>query len=156
MDERGLGIIFRKSKPKIDATFEEQWREKREDVLWWKGLTPAERRQAEWLNRREKPVINKEEIRQKYAQQAQYQKVIRNPIAKVILVSTSSRKKAGSMAARMLVGSLFGEIGAVVGGMSAKSREIATFYVSYQDGHTKTETVNVDSARFRELMRYVV
>ena len=30
------------------------------------------------------------------------------------------------------------------------------FYVTYQDGHTKTETVDVDSARFRELMRYVV
>ena len=71
-------------------------------------------------------------------------------------MSMGSRKKAGSMAARMLVGSLFGEIGAVVGGMSAKEREIAMFYVTYQDGHTKTETVDVDSARFRELMRYVV
>lgn len=80
----------------------------------------------------------------------------RTTIVEAALVSMGSRKKAGSMAARMLVGSLFGEIGAVVGGMSAKSRETATFYVSYQDGHTKTETVNVDSARFRELMRYVV
>nr|DAM27895.1 MAG TPA: hypothetical protein [Caudoviricetes sp.] len=149
-------MIFRKSKPKIDATFEEQWREKREDVLWWKGLTPAERRQAEGLNRREKPVVNKEETRQKYAQQAQYQKVIRNKITKVVLVSTSSRKKAGSVAGRMLVGSAFGTIGAVAGGMSAKNRETATFYVTYQDGHTKTETVDVGSARFRELMGYVV
>lgn len=149
-------MIFRKSKPKIDATFEKQWRKKREDVLWWKGLTPEERRQAEWLNRREKPVVNKEETRQKYAQQAQYQKVIRNTIAKVVLVSTSSRKKAGSVAGRMLVGSVFGTIGAVAGGMSAKNRETATFYVTYQDGHTKTETVNVGNARFRELMGYVV
>ena len=80
----------------------------------------------------------------------------RTTIVEAALVSMGSRKKAGSMAARMLVGSLFGEIGAVVGGMSAKEREIAMFYVTYQDGHTKTETVDVDSARFRELMRYVV
>lgn len=73
-----------------------------------------------------------------------------------LVVHGQPEKKPGSMAARMLVGSLFGEIGAVVGGMSAKEREIAMFYVTYQDGHTKTETVDVDSARFRELMRYVV
>lgn len=80
----------------------------------------------------------------------------RTTIVEAALVSIASRKKVGSLAGRMLVGSLFGEIGAVAGGMSAKSRETATFYVTYKDGRTKTETVNVGSARFRELMGYVV
>ena len=43
--------------------------------------------------------------------------------------------------------------GAVYGAASAKSKTSVTFYVTYEDGHHGSETVNSDSSRFLKLMK---
>nr|DAN89727.1 MAG TPA: hypothetical protein [Caudoviricetes sp.] len=43
--------------------------------------------------------------------------------------------------------------GAVYGAASAKSKTSVTFYVTYEDGHSGTETVSSDSSRFLKLMK---
>mgnify|MGYP007039882665 FL=1 len=76
-----------------------------------------------------------------------------NPIKAKIIVSNTS-KKAGSAAIRTAIGSsIAGLPGAVYGAASAKSKTSVTFYVTYEDGHSGTETVKSDSSRFLKLMK---
>ena len=76
-----------------------------------------------------------------------------NPVKAKIIVSNAS-KKAGSAAIRTAIGSsIAGLPGAVYGAASAKSKTSVTFYVTYEDGHSGTETVSSDSSRFLKLMK---
>lgn len=75
---------------------------------------------------------------------------------------TETRKGALGTAARTLVGgALFGTFGAAVGLVSGRAetrtvKTTATFLVKYASGLTATETVDIESRRFRELSRYIV
>ena len=69
-----------------------------------------------------------------------------------VLISTNSKTKTGSALGRAALGSwLFGFAGAVIGAATASSKDTATFSVKYASGRTGVETVDVKSARFREL-----
>ena len=70
------------------------------------------------------------------------------------IVGSGESKKAGSAAVRSAVGgAVAGLPGAVYGAASAKSKTSVTFYVTYEDGHSGTETVKSDSSRFLKLMK---
>lgn len=70
------------------------------------------------------------------------------------IVGSGESKKAGSVAVRSAVGgAVAGLPGAVYGAASAKSKTSVTFYVTYEDGHSGTETVKSDSSRFLKLMK---
>ena len=74
-------------------------------------------------------------------------KMYETPVSAKIVGSGES--KAGSAALRSAVGgSIAGLPGAVYGAASAKSKTTVTFYVTYEDGHHGSETVNSDSSRF--------
>lgn len=80
-------------------------------------------------------------------------KMYETPVSAKI-VSSGESKKAGSAALRSAVGgSIAGLPGAVYGVASAKSKTSVTFYVTYEDGHHGSETVNSDSSRFLKLMK---
>lgn len=80
-------------------------------------------------------------------------KMYETPVSAKIVGSGES-KKAGSAALRSAVGgSIAGLPGAVYGVASAKSKTTVTFYVTYEDGHHGSETVNSDSSRFLKLMK---
>lgn len=80
-------------------------------------------------------------------------KMYETPVSAKIVGSGES-KKAGSAALRSAVGgSIAGLPGAVYGAASAKSKTTVTFYVTYEDGHHGSETVNSDSSRFLKLMK---
>lgn len=70
------------------------------------------------------------------------------------IVGSGESKKAGSTAIRTAIGSsIAGLPGAIYGAASAKSKTSVTFYVTYEDGHHGSETVNSDSSRFLKLMK---
>lgn len=70
------------------------------------------------------------------------------------IVGSGESKKAGSAAVRSAVGgAVAGLPGAIYGAASAKSKTSVTFYVTYEDGHSGTETVKSDSSRFLKLMK---
>lgn len=79
-----------------------------------------------------------------------------------VLISTEDEygKSVTGTAARMLLGgALMGAVGAAIGLHTARSKvkaRKATFSVMYKDGRTGIETVNVNSARFKELAKLVV
>lgn len=79
-----------------------------------------------------------------------------------VLISTKNvtGKSAVGTAARGALGyAVFGVFGAAVGITSARSKvkaQTATFSVKYASGRTGTETVNTNSARFRELAKLLV
>lgn len=80
-------------------------------------------------------------------------KMYQTPVSAKIVGSGES-KKAGSVAVRSAVGgAVAGLPGAVYGAASAKSKTSVTFYVTYEDGHSGTETVSSDSSRFLKLMK---
>ena len=80
-------------------------------------------------------------------------KMYETPVSAKIVGSGESNK-AGSAALRSAVGSsIAGLPGAVYGVASAKSKTNVTFYVTYEDGHSGTETVKSDSSRFLKLMK---
>ena len=80
-------------------------------------------------------------------------KMYETPVSAKIVGSGES-KKAGSAALRSAVGGSIGGLpGAVYGVASAKSKTTVTFYVTYEDGHHGSETVNSDSSRFLKLMK---
>lgn len=80
-------------------------------------------------------------------------KMYETPVSAKIVGSGES-KNAGSAALRSAVGgSIAGLPGAVYGAASAKSKTSVTFYVTYEDGHSGTETVKSDSSRFLKLMK---
>ena len=86
------------------------------------------------------------------AQEREEIRAAHNPVKAKIIVSNTS-KKAGSAAIRTAIGSsIAGLPGAVYGAASAKSKTSVTFYVTYEDGHSGTETVKSDSSRFLKLM----
>lgn len=87
------------------------------------------------------------------AQKREEIRAAHNPVKAKIIVSNTS-KKAGSAAIRTAIGSsIAGLPGAVYGAASAKSKTSVTFYVTYEDGHSGTETVKSDSSRFLKLMK---
>lgn len=87
------------------------------------------------------------------AQKREKIRAAHNPVKAKIIVSNAS-KKAGSAAIRTAIGSsIAGLPGAVYGAASAKSKTSVTFYVTYEDGHSGTETVSSDSSRFLKLMK---
>lgn len=87
------------------------------------------------------------------AQKREENRAAHNPVKAKIIVSNTS-KKAGSAAIRTAIGSsIAGLPGAVYGAASAKSKTSVTFYVTYEDGHSGTETVKSDSSRFLKLMK---
>lgn len=70
------------------------------------------------------------------------------------IVGSGESKNAGSAAVRSAVGgAVAGLPGAIYGAASAKSKTSVTFYVTYEDGHSGTETVKSDSSRFLKLMK---
>ena len=80
-------------------------------------------------------------------------KMYQTPVSAKIVGSGES-KNAGSVAVRSAVGgAVAGLPGAVYGAASAKSKTSVTFYVTYEDGHSGTETVSSDSSRFLKLMK---
>ena len=71
---------------------------------------------------------------------------------RAVLLSTESRVKTGSALGRAMIGDwLFGPAGAFIGAATAPERHFATFRVTYADGRSKKETVEVGSNRFCEL-----
>ena len=87
------------------------------------------------------------------AQKKEKIRAAHNPVKAKIIVSNAS-KKAGSAAIRTAIGSsIAGLPGAVYGAASAKSKTSVTFYVTYEDGHSGTETVSSDSSRFLKLIK---
>ena len=80
-------------------------------------------------------------------------KMYETPVSAKIVGSGES-KKAGSAAVRSAVGgAVAGLPGAIYGAASAKFKTNVTFYVTYEDGHHGSETVNSDSSRFLKLMK---
>ena len=81
------------------------------------------------------------------------QKMYTTPV-KAKIVASGVSKKAGSAAVRTAVGAAVGGLpGAIYGSASAKSKADVTFYVTYEDGHNASETVDANSSRFNELMQ---
>ena len=75
----------------------------------------------------------------------------RKPVS-AVLISTNSKVKTGSALGRAVIGDmLMGVVGAFIGASTASSKNTATFSVKYASGRTGVETVDVKSARFREL-----
>lgn len=86
-------------------------------------------------------------------------------IVSVTLIGTNSQSKtkasASSSVARGVVGgALFGPIGAVAGAVTPKRKTVtneteATFAVKYASGRTQSETVQINGARYKELIKYI-
>lgn len=69
------------------------------------------------------------------------------------IIGTSTRANTGSAVGRAMVGdALAGFGGALIGVATAKNTDMTKFLVTYRDGHTGTETVKNNSARFKELI----
>ena len=75
----------------------------------------------------------------------------------LIMTSETVETRASGIIGRALIGGvLFGEAGAMIGGLSARKKNTveiqeATFSVKYASGRVGTETVRVGSDRFNEL-----
>lgn len=103
--------------------------------------------------RKAKKEAQKVQAEMEAAQKREEIRAAHNPVKAKIIVSNTS-KKAGSAAIRTAIGSsIAGLPGAVYGVASAKSKTNVTFYVTYEDGHSGTETVKSDSSRFLKLMK---
>ena len=64
--------------------------------------------------------------------------------------------KTGGLGGAMVGGFLFGDAGAIVGGMAPKgSRTLTRFAVKYDNGRVKVEDCYSNSMRYDELMSYV-
>ena len=74
---------------------------------------------------------------------------------KYLGVVTTDIKRGGFMGA-MMGDFLFGDVGAVVGGLAPKgSKTLTRFAVKYDNGQVKIEDCYNKSVRYGELMRYV-
>lgn len=77
-------------------------------------------------------------------------------IRKVVIVSSDSRKKVGSVASRGIVGgALLGPVGLVAGAASGKNKNSTTFLIEYKDGSKETRTVANNSSEFERLCRFI-
>ena len=73
-------------------------------------------------------------------------------VSAVLISTTNKRSAVGTIARATVGGAIFGLAGAIGGAASAKSHTThATFSVKYASGRTGTETVEINSKRFKEL-----
>ena len=95
-----------------------------------------------------------QELCKKYAQE---RKEADKTIVSAVLISAQNKKSGASALGRAVVGgALLGPVGAIAGASTGKSyAKSATFSVKYASGRTSTETVSVDSKRFKELSSYL-
>ena len=116
----------------------------------------AAERVAKW-NAKAEEAKKKQEADRKYRElckkYADERKAADKKAVSAVLISTDSKKSGVSAAGRAVVGgALLGPVGAIAGAASGTSKATkATFSVKYASGRVATETVDVNSSRFREL-----
>lgn len=99
------------------------------------------------------PLMASETINNNYSRHSNYEG--KRGIRKTIIVSQSSRKKATSAVSRGLIGgAILGPVG-LLAGASAKSKEMTTFQVIYNNGKQETVQVKNDSYMFKEYCKYL-
>lgn len=94
----------------------------------------------------------KAEMKRAFAAEEQRKSGDRRAVS-AVLISTNNKKSGVGAAGRAVVGgALLGPVGAIAGAASGTSKATkATFSVKYASGRVATETVDVNSGRFREL-----
>ena len=72
------------------------------------------------------------------------------------IIGSDSKASVGSAVSRAIVGDfLAGDIGAIIGASTGKKRDVTKFLIEYADGHRTMETVDDNSQRFMELIKYL-
>lgn len=102
----------------------------------------------------------KKEVSELKLRERRFKEMDNTPIEATLISTqdkTKTKKSAVAATGRAVVGGvLLGPAGAVIGAATTGSKtkvtgQKATFFVKYKSGRTGTETVDINSARFREL-----
>lgn len=77
-------------------------------------------------------------------------------ISKTKIISTDSKKKAGSAITRGAIGgTILGPAGLVGGAISGKNKNSTTFLIKYTNGEQETKTVENNSPEYKTLCQYL-
>lgn len=170
LDENGETVMYFFDDSDFQQAYAEDQNRKEEEEAKKAGYNSAqekalaeqkEREKKAYLEQKRREAEEKDKLAREEARKVVSTKLIHDGIVQ----ETQSKTKMGSMAGRAIVGgALLGPAGAIIGGATAKKKIDShnvdsgkrTFLVQYANGRVQEETVQVNSAKYKEYMSKLV